>query len=103
MFKKIETINGFVVDLACLRVWPQDEIWERAKNHSRECSLQGHHIESGFALVQDNWDIALLDSSATPLVIDALQQSGNETGIRLRVEREMEYDEMKSILITESL
>lgn len=103
MFKKIETINGYIVDLACLRVWPQDEIYERAKSHSRECSLQGNHIESGFALVQDNWDVALLDSWATPLVIDALQQSKNETGIRLRVEREMEYEQMKSILITESL
>lgn len=101
MLNNIETLSGFVVDVCCLREWLQDEIWERVQTHSRECILQGSHIESGFALIQDDRTVAVLDSDATPLVIDTVLQSENETGIRLRVEREMKNEKMRSVLITE--
>lgn len=49
MAGKDETLEGYVVDIACLRKWPRAEWASRAARHSRGCSLEGHCLESGYA------------------------------------------------------
>jgi hypothetical protein len=46
MPERTETIEGFVVDIACLRKYPRSEWNERAHGHTRTCALMGHCVES---------------------------------------------------------
>ena len=96
-----ETLDGYVVDLICLRKYPADEYAERAREHTRACALDGHCIESGFGLVADDGRVALLDPSATPQVVDAVRASEREAGIRLRVRREAEDAAMETASVEE--
>ena len=85
-----EELEGYVVDQACLRKYPQDELLSRAKEHTRECALMGHCVESGYGLVTDDGRPLLLEPASTPAVVDAIRQSERETGVRLRARRELE-------------
>ncbi len=96
-----ETLSGYVVDLACLRKYPQEERLERARAHTRDCALMGHCVESGYGLVGDDGRLALLDARATPLVVDVLQQSDREQGIRLQVSRRKGDHGMKTVQVHE--
>lgn len=49
-----ETIEGSVVNLACVRKYPRAERVERARSHIKQCALMGHCLESGYALVDDD-------------------------------------------------
>jgi hypothetical protein len=97
-----ETLDGYVVDLICLRKYPADEYAERAREHTRACALDGHCIESGFALVADDGRVALLDPAATPLVVDAVRGSEREAGIRLRARREEHDEAMRTVSVEET-
>lgn len=99
--RKTESLSGYIVDYNCARRWPVDEIFRNARMHSKECSLEGTAIESGFVLVPDPQTILLVDPNATPLIIDILLSSENEIGIQLRIERELRDNEMRSVLVTE--
>lgn len=83
-----EMLEGYVVDIACLRKWLHRNVPEKARAHTRQCSLEGHCLESGFGLVDEAGNIALLDPEATPRIAEAVKQSSRDQGIRLRVERE---------------
>lgn len=89
-----ETLEGYVIDIACVRKYPRTELARRARAHTRECVLMGHCIESGYALVSDDGHLMLLDDHATRLVVDAVQKSERDRGIRLRVERSSREKEM---------
>ncbi len=90
----MEIIEGYVVDLACIRKYPQAEIIVRARSHTKNCALMGHCVESGYGLVGEDGRISVLDSEATPRVVEALVRSSAETGIKLRVVRERTGEEM---------
>lgn len=75
-----------MVDIVCLRKYPQDE--PRARAHTRACSLVGHCVESGYGLVAENGRVALLDAEATPKVLEVVRGSRRERGIRLSTTRE---------------
>ena len=91
-----ETIEGYVVDLACLRKYPHDALLARARIHTRACALMAHCVESGYGLVADDGRVLPLDIEATPHVYDALRQSTNDRGIRARVRRIAAGEEMKT-------
>lgn len=91
-----EIIEGWVVDQACLRKYPQDEIAKRARLHRKVCAMMGHCIESGYGLVDDTGRIALLEPASTPAVLDAIRHSSKHRGIRLRIMREADGDEMRT-------
>ena len=93
---KVETLEGYLVDIACLRKYPRDELAQRAREHTRDCVLMGHCVESGYALVRETGEVALLDPGATPLVLDVVRRASAKRGIRLRVRREMEKRHMKT-------
>lgn len=97
-----ETLDGYVVDLICLRKYPADEYAERAKEHTQACALEGHCIESGYGLVAADGRVALLDPAATPQVVDAVRASTREAGIRLRVRREEQEGEMQTVAVEEA-
>jgi hypothetical protein len=101
MIKKTEILSGYVVDCRSLRKWSTENLFEKARTHSKELLLLGHAIESGFALISFPSVIYLTDPHATPLILDILFSTESETGIQLRVERELQNDEMKSVLVTE--
>ena len=46
----IETLEGYVVDIICIRRYPQEEMLGRARVHTRHCGLAGHCAESGYGL-----------------------------------------------------
>ena len=96
-----EILEGYVVDVACIRKFPQAETAERARVHTRDCGLMGHCVESGYGLVDDEGRVALLDSHATPGVAEAVRSSGRDRGIRVRVERERDGESMKTRRIEE--
>lgn len=74
MQNSVEILEGYVVDLACVRRYPRAQLLERAKAHSRSCILMGHCIESGYALIGDDGAVAVLDTQATPYVIRAVEK-----------------------------
>ena len=96
-----ETADGYVVDIACLRKYPRDEWAGRARAHTTKCALMGHCVESGYGLVAADGRVTLLDAKATPHVVDALERTTRERGVRLRAEREREEHEMRTTRVTE--
>ena len=75
MSNQTEILSGYVVDIICLRLYPQNELLERAKVHTRKCSLAGHCTESGFGLVDEDDQVALLDPRGTPQLLNAIVSS----------------------------
>ena len=96
MREKREEVEGYIVDLACLRKYPQDELLERARVHTRACAVMAHCVESGYGLVTDEGHAVPLDIGATPMVYDALRKSDKERGIRARASRRQAEEEMKT-------
>lgn len=43
-----------MVDVACVRKYPRNELLGRARAHSKECALMGHCVESGYGQVRDD-------------------------------------------------
>lgn len=98
-----EELEGWVVDIACLRKWPQGEMAERARWHTRACSLEGHCAESGFGLVDNRGRVQLLEPAATLRVLDAVRGSDRERGIRVRAVREGENGRSLETIALEEL
>ena len=101
MSETIETLRGYVVDIACLRKYPKQALVDKATNHTRKCSLVGHCAESGFGLVTEDGYTTLLDAKATPGVLERVRESDQEKGIRLEVTRLLEDGEMKTTGVEE--
>jgi hypothetical protein len=101
MATQSETLEGYVLDIICARRYPQDELAERARAHTKACGLKGHCVESGYGLVDDEGRLFLLDSEATPLVVSAIRGSEKEKGIRLRAQRRMKNEEMRTVGVAE--
>lgn len=83
-----ETVEGWVHDTAGLRKDPRDEYAGRTRAHTTARSVMGHGLESGYALVDADGRVALLDPKATVPVLDACRQSDSEAGVWLRALRE---------------
>ena len=98
---KREVLEGYVVDQACLRKYPQDELLERARVHTTECALMGHCMESGYGLVDEDGRALLLEPSSTTQVVEALRSTEKERGVRLRATREMQENEMRTTGVAE--
>jgi hypothetical protein len=96
-----EIFEGYVLDLACIRKYPQDELLERAKAHTRDCALMGHCVESGYGLINENGEVRVLDAKATPLIVEKVSKSDKEKGIKLRAVREKNEQEMETKEIRE--
>ena len=96
MPERTETLEGYVVDIACLRSYPRDETLHLARGHTRDCALMGHCVESGYGLVDDAGRVSLLDPAATPQVVEAIVRSSGERTLKLRVTREMQGEKMKT-------
>lgn len=98
---KQEILEGYVIDQACIRKYPQDELLERARAHTKECALMGHCMESGYGLVNEEGRPLLLEPASTPEVVDAIRRSGRSEGIRLRASRQMQDEEMRTTRVDE--
>ena len=101
MQKVDEILEGYVVDLACVRRYRRSEMAERARAHARQCVLMGHCVESGYALIGENGQISVLDTHARPRVVRAVGDSTRERGIRLRVARQKHGDELQTASVEE--
>lgn len=87
--------------MARIRKYPQSELLHRGREHTRACGLSGHCIESGFGLVSEEGQLALLDTKATLPVVEAIMNSPRQQGIQLRAFREMKNGEMETTSIQE--
>ena len=96
---KQEVLEGYVVDVACLRKYPLDELLGRAQRHTRACALMAHCIESGYGLVGEDGGLALLDANATVMVVEALRSIYLEKGVRLRITREAKGESMETVRV----
>jgi hypothetical protein len=89
--KRKEVLEGYVVDLACIRTTPYNDLQKFSREHSVNCGLMGHCVESGYGLIDDEGKIQILDSKATSEVVSILENNrNNKKGIKSHVEREME-------------
>lgn len=91
-----EEVEGYVIDVACIRKNSREELLEKARTHSTECALMGHCMESGYGIVTENDHLTLLDSEASKQVVDIVEESDAEQGIRLRVTREEQDGTMET-------
>ena len=96
-----ETVEGYVIDIACVRKNTRDDLSEKAHNHPSQCALMGHCAESGYGIVTEDDRLTLLDPKATRRVVDAVERSDTEEGIRLRVTREDRDGTMDTIAVEE--
>ena len=96
-----ETLDGYVIDVGCIRKNARDELLEKARTHSRECALMGHCIESGYGIVTEDDRLTVLDAEATPKIENTVEESDTEEGIRLRIQREKEDGSMETTSIEE--
>ena len=92
-----ETHEGYVVDVACLRTSPADELLDRASSHSTSCGLMGHCVESGYGLVDDDGRIHLLEPAATTAVVRHLLETPVEEGVRLLVRRRLDGEKTHTL------
>lgn len=96
-----ETFEGYVVDIACLRKYPQNALLSKARRHTLDCALMGHCVESGYGVVGDDGVARYLDSGATPKVLDVLKATRASSGIRLRVGRAFRDGQMHTDRVDE--
>lgn len=92
-----ETLVGYLMDIACVRKAPSTELLDRASVHTTECALMGHCIESGFALIDDEGRVHLLEPAATTDVVRELLGTDVDQGLQLRVIRERDVHEMHTV------
>ena len=99
--KTDETLEGYVVDVGCLRGYARRETLDRARQHRRDCLLMGHCIESGYALVSDDDRVIVLDSEATHRVLQIAHSSRRTKGLKLRVSRTPRDGAMETVGVEE--
>lgn len=87
-----ETLEGYVVDIACIRKSPRRDLLARARRHSKACNLMGHCVESGYGLIDDEGGLFLLDDKATLDAASVIAGAPQESGIKLRVQRRAAED-----------
>lgn len=94
-----ESWAGYVIDIACLRQAPSADLLDRASVHATACGLMGHCIESGFAVVDYDGGVHLLEPDATTDVVRELLRSGVDEGLVLHVVRELDGHEMRTVKV----
>ena len=99
MESRTETVDGYVIDVGCIRKNARDELFEKARTHTRKCALMGHCIESGYGIVTEDDRLIVLDAAATPHVVDAVEGTDTEEGIKLRVTRERQDEQMETTAV----
>lgn len=99
--KRADRATGWLVDIACLRRYAGGELARRASVHTTACARMGHCVESGYGLVDPEGRLHLLDTHATPLVVDLLRTTENEQGIRIEAERHSQDGEMETVAVRE--
>ena len=100
MTSDTESLEGYVIDIACVRKNSREELLGKAETHTKECALTGHCVESGYAVVTDD-ELALLDAGATPDVVEVVRNSEKEQGHRVRVDRAERDGEMTTETVEE--
>lgn len=95
------SVDGYVIDIACIRKHSRAELQETARTHSKECALMGHCVESGYGIVTVDDRLTVLDPEATQKVTDVVAQSETREGIRLHVTREKRDGEMQTTTVDE--
>ncbi|MDP9023347.1 MAG: hypothetical protein M3N57_11775 [Actinomycetota bacterium] len=98
----METVEGCVMDIACIRKAPAAELTGRAARHPTACGLMGHCIESGYGLVDRQGKVHLLEPHATTEVVRHLLDTDVEAGVALRVVRERDGEEMRTVTVQPS-
>lgn len=96
-----ETFEGYLMDVECIRTKPRGDLGKEAEKHTRECALMGHCMESGYGLVDDDGRVLILESEITPDVVEIIEATDRERGIRLRVNRQEEDGEMRTTHVEE--
>lgn len=89
------------MDVGCIRKNARDELVEKARTHTRECALMGHCIESGYGIVTEDDCLTVLDPEATRRVVDVVERTTTQEGIRLRVNRENQDGQMTTTDVEE--
>jgi hypothetical protein len=96
MGEHTETVEGYVMSGGCIRRNARDELLENARTHTQDCALMGHCLESGYGIVTEDDQLVMLDPEATRQVVDSVEATDIEEGIRLHVTRESEDGRMET-------
>ena len=89
------------MDVGCIRKNPRDELVAKAREHTRDCALMGHCVESGYGIVTEDDRVTVLDPDATPQIVTTVEATDTERGIRLRVTREERDGQMETTAVEE--
>lgn len=95
------TVEGYVIDVGCIRKNAREDLLEEASTHTKQCALMGHCIESGYGIVTEDDRLTVLDPEATRRIVDVVEESEVQEGIRLRVSREKRDDTMETMSVEE--
>lgn len=97
-----EEIEGYVIDVGCIRKNARDDLLESARTHTKECAFMGHCVESGYGIVTEDDQLTVLDPTATTDIVDVVEDSELEEGIKLHVTREERDAEMETVSVEEA-
>jgi len=96
-----ETVEGYLMDVGCIRKNPREDLLAKARKHTRDCALMGHCVESGYGIVTEDDRVTVLDPDATPQIVTTVDATDTERGIRLRVTREQQDEQMETTAVEE--
>ena len=96
-----EVWEGYLIDNECVRSHSRDEVLELARNHTRECALEGSCVESGYSIVTEDDRIVMLDREATPRILGSIKSCLVTEGLGMRIEREQRDGEMQTVSVSE--
>ena len=96
-----EVLQGFVIDLHCLRTAPRDTVVQVAARHPRACALAATFSGTPFALVDHDGTVHVLDDAATRLVIAVLWRTDDRRALAVRARRAGKHGRMETVAVSE--
>jgi hypothetical protein len=88
------TVEGYVVDIACLRRYPETEYAKRSRAHTTGCVADGSLRRERLRPGRRRRSPPPLDTHATPHVVAVLREASTTEAVYLVVERTWEDGEM---------
>ena len=97
---RTEVLDGYVIDLDCLRTARRDALLRVAAHHPRACALSAAFSITAFALVDHDGAVHVLDDAATRFVIALLWRADDGRALAVRVHREVRHGRMETVAVS---
>ena len=98
---RAECATGWLVDIACLRRYAPGDVARRAAIHTTACARMGHCVESGYGVVDRGGRLRLLDTHATPMIVQLLRTTEQEQGLWIEADRQSDDGDLETVAVWE--